>query len=87
MAENTESNWLVDALSIGKNYVDSYFNYQSTKEQAKLQSAIETNTLNKNAQEKAQTTASNNMTKNVILVIGATLGMVLAFSVLKKALK
>lgn len=84
--ENNES-WLNNALSTVQTIVAPYYEYRAEKEKAKLQTAIETNTVATTQQTQAQATLSNNTAKNVILVVGATLGMILAFGLLKKALK
>lgn len=87
MAENQNSNWLVETLQEVKTWVAPYYDYRAEKEKAKLQTAIDTNTINQQAQTQAQATISNNTTKNILLVVGGTLGLVLAFGLLKKALK
>lgn len=88
MVENqTSENWLVGALQEVKTWVAPYYEYQTEKEKAKLQNAIDSNTISTTQQTQAQTTLLNNMTRNVILVVGATLGLVLAFGILKKSLK
>ena len=87
MAENQNSNWLVETLQGVQTIVAPYYEYKAEKEKAKLQTAIETNTVSATQQAQTQTTISNNMTRNVLLVVGGTLGLVLAFSFLKKALK
>lgn len=88
MAENqTSENWLTSAISTVQTLVAPYYEYKTEKEKAKLQNAIDTNTISTTQQTQAQTTLSNNMTRNVLLVVGGTLGLVLAFGILKKALK
>ena len=88
MAENqTNDNWLVSALQEVQTWVAPYYAYKTEKEKAKLQTAIDTNTVTTSNQTQAQTAVSNNMTRNILLVVGGTLGLVLAFGILKKALK
>lgn len=87
MAENQNSNWLSETIQQVTTLVAPYYEYKSEKEKAKLQSAIDSNTVSTTQQTQAQTTLSNNMTKNILLVVGGTLGLVLAFGLLKKALK
>ena len=86
MAENqTSSNWLADAIKPVQDIVASYYNYRTTNEQAKLQAGIATNTAQASAQQEAN--KSNNLVRNTLLIIGGTLGLILAFSLAKKALK
>lgn len=87
MAENQTSNWLSETLQQVQTLVAPYYEYRAEKEKAKLQTAIDTNTVSTTQQTQAQTAISNNMTRNILLVVGGTLGLVLAFGLLKKALK
>ena len=87
MENNQNSNWLVSALQQVQTIVAPYYEYKTEKEKAKLQTAIESNTISATQQAQTQSAISNNMTKNVLLVVGGTLGLILAFGFLKKALK
>ena len=88
MAEkNTNVSWLERIIQPAQEFVASYYNYQTTKEQAKLQAGIENNTAQTAAQTAAQQTASTNLVRNTLLIVGGTLGLILAFGFVKKALK
>lgn len=88
MADNqTSGNWLNDALAQVQTYVASYYNYKTAKEQAQLQAGINNNTAQASAQQQAQAQASTNIVRNTLLIVGGTLGLILAFSLAKKALK
>lgn len=90
MAEQTNTTtagWLERLIQPAQEFVASYYNYQTAKEQARLQAGISNNTAQTEAQQQAQATASTNLVRNVLLVVGGTLGLVLAFGLAKKALK
>jgi len=88
MAEKeTSGNWLNTALAQVQDYVASYYNYQTAKETAKLQAGINNNTAQASAQQQVQATANSNLVRNTLLIVGGTLGLILAFSLAKKALK
>lgn len=90
MAENTtneSTDWLTRLIQPAQEFVASYYNYQTAKEQAKLQAGIATNTAQASAQEQAQAQANSNLVRNTLLIVGGTLGLILAFSLAKKALK
>ena len=89
MAETTNNNasWLELLIQPAQEFVASYYNYQTAKEQAKLQAGIDNNTAQTSAQQTAQATASANLVRNTLLIVGGTLGMILAFGFVKKALK
>ena len=80
---DTGSNWLNAAINGAVVLLDSNYKLRAAKEAAKVQSSIESST----AQTAAQQEKSNNMTKNILLVVGGTLGLILAFGVAKKLLK
>ena len=87
MAEKSVSEQIADILngSIQGAVVilDSISSAQAAREAAKVQTSIETST----AQSAAQQAASTNLAKNIVLVIGGTLGAILLFGWAKKALK
>ena len=89
MAETTNSNatWLERLIQPAQEFVASYYNYQTAKEQAKLQAGISQNTAQTSAQQQVQAQASSNLVRNTLLIVGGTLGLILAFSLAKKALK
>ena len=81
--QNTANSWLQTAINGAVVLLGENYRYKTEKEAAKVQSSIDTNT----AQTAAQQAQSNNMVKNVLLVVGGTLGLLLAFGVAKKVLK
>lgn len=87
MAESTwtetAGSWLQTAINGAVTLLDSNYKYQAAKEAAKVQGSIETST----AQTAAQQTKSNNMIKNVLLIVGGTLGLFLVYGVARKVLK
>ena len=82
-AENTASSWLQTAINGAVVLLESNYRYKAEKEAAKLQSSIDKNTT----ETAAQQAQSNNMVRNVLLVVGGTLGLILAFGIAKKVLK
>lgn len=77
------SNWFESALQSVTTIASSYFTADAQKEQAQIeksiaQSTIETNRLN------AQTT---NTAKNILLVLGGTIGALLVYKMAVKTLK
>lgn len=80
---DTASNWLNTAINGAVVLLDSNYKLRAAKEAAKVQSSIEESTAQTAAQQERQT----NVAKNVILVVGSTLGLILAFGVAKKLLK
>ena len=88
MAQNTTwadtaNSWLQTAINGAVVLLDGNYKYKTEKEAAKVQSSIESNT----AKTAAQEAQSNNMVRNVLLVVGGTLGLLLVFGVAKKVLK
>lgn len=79
----TANSWLQTAINGAVVLLDSNYKYKAEKEAAKVQTSIENNT----AKTAAQQAQSNNMVRNVLLVVGGTLGLLLAFGVAKKVLK
>lgn len=79
----TATAWLNNAINGAVVLLDSKYKAQAAKEAAKVQSSIETST----AQTAAQQAQSTNVVRNVLLVVGGTLGLILAFGVAKKVLK
>lgn len=77
------SNWLQTAIDAYTTVTQTKYAAQAAKEAAKVQSSIETST----AKTAAQQEKSNNMVRNVLLVVGGSLGLILAFGVAKKLLK
>ena len=71
------------ALDATKTITATYFNTQAAKEAAKVQSAIQTSTI-KN-ENNAKVTA--NTTKNILLIVGGTLGLLLLFQTAKKVMR
>lgn len=84
MAENTSFlDLLNNAIEASKTITSSYFQGQADKESAKVQAAI-----NESTQETdKQTKISANTTRNILLIVGGTLGLLLAFQTAKKLLK
>ena len=80
---DTANSWLQTAINGAVVLLDSNYRYRAEKEAAKLQNSIEKNTT----ETAAQQAQSNNMVRNVLLVVGGTLGLILAFGVAKKVLK
>lgn len=77
------ANWFETALQSVTTIASSYFTADAQKEQAEIeksiaQSTIETNRLN------AQTT---NTAKNILLIIGGTIGALLVYKMAVKTLK
>lgn len=77
------ASWLDKALDTVSNVAVGYFQADAQKEQAEIeksiaQSTIETNRLN------AQTT---NTAKNILLILGGTIGALLVYKVAVKTLK
>ena len=91
MAENTNtSSWGDDITSILNNAINavtvitgSKYQAQAAKESARVQDSINQST----AQSAAQQAQSNNMVRNILLVLGGSLGLILAYGLAKKALK
>ena len=82
-----ESNWLTNALTQVQTTVASYYDYRTAKEKARLQAGIDNNTAQVSAQQEAEQKASNNFVRNTLLIVGGTLGLILAFTLAKRALK
>lgn len=80
---DTANSWLQTAINGAVVLLDSNYKYKAEKEAAKVQSSIETSTT----QTAAQQAQSTNMVRNVLLIVGGTLGLILAFGVAKKVLK
>jgi len=80
---DTANSWLQTAINGAVVLLDSNYKYKAEKEAAKVQSSIEKNTT----ETAAQQAQSTNMVRNVLLVVGGTLGLLLAFGVAKKVLK
>ena len=77
------ASWLDKALDTVSNVAVGYFQADAQKEQAEIeksiaQSTIETNRLN------AQTT---NTAKNILLILGGTIGALLVYKMAVKTLK
>lgn len=77
------ANWFDTALQSVTTIASSYFTADAQKEQAEIeksiaQSTIETNRLN------AQTT---NTAKNIVLILGGTIGALLVYKMAVKVLK
>lgn len=82
MAENNES-WLDKALGVVKEIVPAYYNAKTAQEQAQVQNAITESTI---AQENSKQ-ASIQTVKNVLLIVGGTLGAILVYKTAIKLLK
>ena len=81
MAET--SDWLQTAIDAYTTITQTRYNAQAAKEAAKVQSSIQTSTAKTAAQEEKSTL----LVRNVLLVLGGSLGLILLFGVAKKALK
>lgn len=77
------SDWLQTAIDAYTTITQTRYNAQAAKEAAKVQSSIETST----AQTAAQQEKSTLLVRNVLLVLGGSLGLILLFGIAKKALK
>ena len=87
MSENTTDNSILGllnkALEATTTITSSYFQGQAAKESAKVQAAVNESTLETDKQAKI----SANTARNVLLIVGGTLGLILAFNTAKKLLK
>lgn len=90
MAEQQETsgwtianNWLQTAINAVVTITDSKYKAQAAKEAAKVQASIDTSTAKTAAQEERST----NMVRNILIVVGGTLGLILAYGVARKLLK
>lgn len=77
------SNWLDKALDTVSNVAVGYFTADAQKEQAEIeksiaQSTIETNKMNAQTAQQA---------KNILLVVGGTIGALLVYKMAVKVLK
>ena len=74
---------LNNALKASETITASYFQGQAAKESAKVKAAI-----NESTQETDnQTKLSANMTRNILLIVGGTLGLILVYQTAKRVLK
>ena len=77
------NNWLQTAINAVVTVTDSKYKAQAAKEAAKVQASIDTNTAKTAAQEEK----ANNTVRNVLIVTGGVLGLILAYGVARKILK
>lgn len=77
------NNWLQTAINAVVTITDSRYKAQAAKEAAKVQASIDTSTAKTAAQEERST----NMVRNILIVVGGTLGLILAYGVARKLLK
>jgi len=77
------ADWLNNAINGVVTIVDAKYGARAAKESAALQASINEST----AQTAAQQASNNNMVRNVLLVVGGTLGLILVYGVAKKALR
>lgn len=77
------SNWFDKALDSVTTIASSYFTADAQKEQAEIQQSIAESTIETN---KMNAITSNNA-KNILLVIGGTIGVLLAYRMAVKILK
>lgn len=77
------NDWLQTAINAAVTLTDSKYKAQAAKEAAKVQASIDTNTAKTAAQEEK----SVNLVRNVLIVVGGTLGLILAYGVARKILK
>lgn len=87
MADSTtptqERDWLDKLLDVVKVGGDVYAATQTSKASAQLNQAIQTS----NVSQQASASTTSHMAKNVLLVVGGTLGLILVFSTVKSMLK
>lgn len=81
--ENPGNDWLSQILQATTTITSSYFQGQAAKESAKVQAAVNESTLETDKQAKI----TANTTRNVLLIVGGTLGLILAYQTAKKLLK
>ena len=77
------NNWLQTAINAVVTVTDSKYKAQAATEAAKVQASIDTNTAKTAAQEEK----ANNTVRNVLIVTGGVLGLILAYGVARKILK
>lgn len=77
------SNWLDKALDTVSNVAVGYFSADAQKEQAQIQQSIAESTIETNRMNAI--TANN--AKNILLVIGGTIGALLVYKMAVKVLK
>ena len=82
MEENNKS-WLDNLIQATTTITASYFQSRADKEAAKVQASINENTLDADKQYKISATT----TRNVLLIVGGTLGLLLAYKTAAKLLK
>ena len=78
-----KTNWLDNLIQATTTITTSYFQSRADKEAAKVQASINENTLETDKQAKI----SANTTRNVLLIVGGTLGALLVYKTAKKLLK
>lgn len=87
MAEKSGWDIFADTLNTaiqgGVLVLNSKYQADANKEAAKVQAGIESTTAKTTAEQEK----SNTIAKNIVLVVGATLGLVLVFGIAKKILK
>jgi len=77
------SNWLDKALETVSSVAVGYFNADAQKEQAQIQQSIAESTIETNRMNAI--TANN--AKNILLVVGGTIGALLVYKMAVKVLK
>lgn len=77
------SNWLDKALDTVSNVAVGYFSADAQKEQAQIQQSIAESTIETNRMNAI--TANN--AKNILLVVGGTIGALLVYKMAVKVLK
>ena len=86
MADTTqavkERDWfdrLLDVVEVGGN---AYVKHEEAKANNTFQQAVNTSSLT----QQTTATQTSNMTKNILLIVGGTLGLLMVYTVVKKAL-
>lgn len=83
MAEQKSTSWVDTAIQAVQTIASQYYQGEAAKETAKVQASIEKSQIDANNTQKIQT----NIVKNVLLVVGGTLGVLLVYKVAKNILK
>lgn len=77
------ANWFETALQSVTTIASSYFTADAQKEQAEIEKSIAQSTIEQNKMN-AQTT---NTAKNIVLILGGTIGALLVYKMAVKTLK
>lgn len=81
MAEKSTKDYIQQAIDGLVTLGSSYFSSRSASEASKLQAATTASSI------ETERAISSNTTRNILIIVGGTLGLILAFSTAKKLLK